>query len=125
MIKNKSSKINKKSLINKIETSNLKTNIPNFRVGDFVKLGIEIKEGQKTRIQAYDGLIISKRGESLNKTIVVRRVISGIGIERCFLVFSPKIKFFEIKRSSKVRRAKLYYLRALTGKSARLKKRFD
>ena len=86
---------------------------------------IEIKEGQKTRIQAYEGVVISQKNVGLNKTITVRKIFQGIGIERCFLLHSPKVMTIEIKRSAKVRRAKLYYLRNLSGKATRLKQRFD
>jgi large subunit ribosomal protein L19 len=99
--------------------------IPNIRIGDTLKLGIEIKEGEKTRVQAYEGVVISKKGAGINLTVTVRRIMQGIGIERCFLIHSPKVKSIEIKRSSKVRRAKLYYLRNLSGKATRLKQRFN
>ena len=125
MIINENKKINNTALLNKVESEYLKEGIPNVRVGDTVKLGVEIKEGQKTRVQAYEGVVISQKNSGLNKTITVRRVMQGIGIERCFLLNSPKIQSIEIKRSSKVRRSKLYYLRGLSGKATRLKQRFN
>ena len=124
MITNEKNKINNTALLNKVESEYLKENLPNVRVGDTVRLGVEIREGKKTRIQAYEGVIISQKNSGINKTITVRRVMQGIGVERCFLLHSPKIKTIEIKRSSKVRRSKLYYLRELSGKATRLKQRF-
>jgi len=118
-------KINKHAILKKVESEYLKLDIPNVRIGDTVRLGVQIKEGQKTRTQAYEGVIISKKNTGLSKTITVRRVMQGIGIERCFLLNSPKISSIEIKRSSKVRRSKLYYLRQLSGKATRLKERFN
>ena len=118
-------KINKHAILKKVESKYLKLDIPNVRIGDTVRLGVQIKEGQKTRTQAYEGVIISKKNTGLAKTITVRRVMQGIGIERCFLLNSPKISSIEIKRSSKVRRSKLYYLRQLSGKATRLKERFN
>ena len=118
-------KIKKQNLIENVESKYLKLDLPNIRIGDNVKLGIEIKEGQKTRIQAYEGVVISQKNVGLNKTITVRKIFQGIGIERCFFLHSPKVKTIEIKRSAKVRRAKLYYLRNLSGKATRLKQRFD
>jgi large subunit ribosomal protein L19 len=124
MITNEITKINNTALLNKVESEYIKEDLPNVRVGDTVQLGVEIREGTKTRTQAYEGVIISQKNSGINKTITVRRVIQGIGVERCFLLHSPKIKTIEIKRSSKVRRSKLYYLRELSGKATRLKQRF-
>ena len=124
MVTNEKNKINNTTLLNKVESEYLKENVPNVRVGDTVRLGVEIREGKKTRIQAYEGVVISQKNSGINKTITVRRVMQGIGVERCFLLHSPKIKTIEIKRSSKVRRSKLYYLRGLSGKATRLKQRF-
>ena len=125
MIPTNSTKIKNSELLNNVESTYLKVDLPNIRIGDTLKLGIEIKEGEKTRIQAYEGVVISKKGTGINATVTVRRVMQGIGIERCFLIHSPKVKSIEIKRSSKVRRAKLYYLRNLSGKATRLKQRFN
>ena len=124
MITNEKNKINTTALLNKVESEYLKEDLPNVRVGDTVRLGVEIREGKKTRIQAFEGVVISQKNSGINKTITVRRVMQGIGVERCFLLHSPKIKTIEIKRSSKVRRSKLYYLRELSGKATRLKQRF-
>ena len=125
MIPTNSTKIKNLDLLNNVESTYLKVDLPNIRIGDTLKLGIEIKEGEKTRIQAYEGVVISKKGTGINATVTVRRVMQGIGIERCFLIHSPKVQSIEIKRSSKVRRAKLYYLRNLSGKATRLKQRFN
>ena len=125
MISTNSTKIKNSQLLNNVESTYLKVDLPNIRIGDTLKLGIEIKEGEKTRIQAYEGVVISKKGAGINATVTVRRVMQGIGIERCFLIHSPKVQSIEIKRSSKVRRAKLYYLRNLSGKATRLKQRFN
>ena len=125
MISTNSTKIKNSEVLNNIESTYLKVDLPNIRIGDTLKLGIEIKEGEKTRIQAYEGVVISKKGAGINATVTVRRVMQGIGIERCFLIHSPKVQSIEIKRSSKIRRAKLYYLRNLSGKATRLKQRFN
>ena len=124
MVTNEKNKINNTTLLNKVESEYLKDDLPNVRVGDTVRLGVEIREGKKTRTQAYEGVVISMKNSGISKTITVRRVMQGIGVERCFLLHSPKIKDIEIKRSSKVRRSKLYYLRELSGKATRLKQRF-
>lgn len=124
MLTNEKNKINNTALLNKVESEYLKENVPNIRVGDTVRLGVEIREGKKTRVQAFEGVVISQKNSGINKTITVRRVMQGIGVERCFLLHSPKIETIEIKRSSKVRRSKLYYLRGLSGKATRLKQRF-
>jgi len=125
MTSTKPTKIKNTELLNTVESKYLKVDIPNIRIGDTLKLGIEIKEGEKTRVQAYEGVVISKKGAGINLTVTVRRIMQGIVIERCFLIQSPKVKSIEIKRSSKVRRAKLYYLRNLSGKATRLKQRFN
>nr|NP_043156.1 ribosomal protein L19 [Cyanophora paradoxa]P48127.1 RecName: Full=Large ribosomal subunit protein bL19c; AltName: Full=50S ribosomal protein L19, cyanelle [Cyanophora paradoxa]AAA81187.1 ribosomal protein L19 [Cyanophora paradoxa] len=117
-------------LISQIESQYLKDNLPEICVGDTVKVGVLIQEednknsGEKERIQFYEGVVISlSKLKNINGTIRVRRILQGIGIERTFLVHSPLIKSINIIRRSKVRRAKLYYLRTLTGKATRLKQR--
>ena len=116
-------KLNKSALLQKVEMASSKSGVPCISIGDIVKLGVEIKEGEKKRVQAYEGVVIAQKNAGINKTITVRRIMQGIGIERTFLLHSPKIKTIEIKRSSKVRRSKLYYLRGLTGKATRLKQK--
>ena len=117
-------KINPGAIMKSVESDFIKADLPRFEVGDTVKLSIEIKEGAKERLQYYEGVIISIKNSGLSKTITVRRVLQNIGVERVFLITSPKIKAIELKRSSKVRRAKLYYLRNLSGKATRLKQKF-
>ena len=108
-----------------LENKFLNPNLPNIRVGDTVKLGVSITEGNKERVQFYEGTIIAKKNASINTTIIVRKVLQGIGIERIFLIHSPKVASIEIVRHAKVRRSKLYYLRNLSGKASRLKQRFE
>ena len=117
--------INRTSLIKSVEEPHIKTALPALFVGDNVKLGVLIKEGNKERTQFYEGIIIAQKNTSINKTITVRRVLQGIGIERIFLIHSPKLVSLTVTKSSRVRRSKLYYLRNLSGKASRLKQRFD
>jgi large subunit ribosomal protein L19 len=98
--------------------------IPTLRIGDNVKVGVKIIEGERERVQFYEGTIIAKKNSSINTTITVRKTLQGIGIERIFLIYSPKIDSITVLRSSKVRRSKLYYLRNLKGKASRLKQTF-
>ena len=108
-----------------LEEKFLNRDIPTIRVGDTIKLGVSITEGNKERIQFTEGVIIAKKGSGLNATITLRRVMQGIGVERIYLIHSPKLKSLEILRSSKIRRAKLYYLRSRFGKATRLQQKFD
>lgn len=117
--------INRDKLINIVEAEYLKKELPILLVGDNIKLGFLIKEGNKERTQYYEGIIISKKNTQINKTITVRKVFRGIGIERTFLIHSPKLVSFEITKSARVRRSKLYYLRNLYGKAIRLKQKFN
>jgi len=107
-------------LIRELENTYLNPNIPEIRVGDTVKLGVSITEGNKERVQFAEGVVISKNNAGLNTTITLRRVMQGIGVERVYLIHSPKLKSIEVLRRSIVRRAKLYYLRSRTGKATRL-----
>ena len=117
-------KLNTQKTIKDIENQFLKTNLPTLRIGDNVKIGVKIIEGNKERIQFYEGTIIAKKNSSVNTTITVRKILQGIGVERVFLIHSPKVDSINVLRSSKVRRAKLYYLRNLRGKASRLKQTF-
>ena len=117
--------MNKPNIIKDFEGGYLNSNIPIIRVGDTVKLGVSITEGNKERVQFTEGVIISKKNSGLNSTITLRRVLQGVGVERVYLLNSPKLKSFEILRSSKIRRAKLYYLRSRFGKATRLQQKFD
>ena len=117
-------KLNTQKIINTVESSFLKKDLPVLRIGDNVKIGVKIIEGNKERVQFYEGTILAKKNSSINTTITVRKTLQGIGIERVFLIHSPKIDSITVLRSSKVRRAKLYYLRNLRGKASRLKQKF-
>lgn len=117
-------KLNPEKTILKIEAPFLKSDLPKLSIGDNVKIGVKIIEGNKERVQFYEGTIIAKKNSSLNTTITVRKIFQGIGVERVFLLHSPKIDSINVLRSSKVRRAKLYYLRNLKGKAGRLKQIF-
>ena len=117
-------KFNIQQTMSTIENPFLKKEIPRLQMGDNVRLGVKIIEGNKERIQFYEGLIIAKKNSSINTTITVRKTLQGIGIERIFLIHSPKINSITVLRSSKVRRSKLYYLRKLRGKASRLKQTF-
>ena len=113
-------KLNNQKIISNVEHKFLKKIIPDIKIGDNVKIGVKIFEGNKERIQYYEGTVIAKKNFSINLTITVRKTFQGVGVERIFLVNSPKIASIKILRSSKVRRAKLYYLRNRKGKAARL-----
>jgi large subunit ribosomal protein L19 len=117
-------KLNPQKTINNIENNFLKKNLPILKIGDNVKIGVKIIEGNRERVQFYEGTIIAKKNSLINTTITVRKILQGIGVERIFLIHSPKIDSIEVLRSSKVRRAKLYYLRNLKGKASRLKQTF-
>ena len=117
-------KLNEQQIITNLENKYLKNNLPTLKIGDNVKVGVKIIEGNKERIQFYEGTILAKKNSSINTMIMVRKVLQGIGIERIFLLHSPKIDSIKVLRSSKVRRSKLYYLRNLKGKAGRLKQTF-
>ena len=110
-------------ILQSVEDSYKKTGIPNLQVGDTVDVHQRILEGQKERVQIFNGVIIARKGSGLRETITVRRIVQGEGVERVFILHSPKILKIEVKRTGKVRRAKLYYLRKRVGKATRLKER--
>jgi len=112
-------------IIERIEKKYLKDNVPNLRVGDTVIVGVRIREGEKERVQDYQGVIIAMANHGLHKSITVRAVLQGVGVERVFPVHAPQVASLTIVRRAKVRRAKLYYLRDRQGKSARLKQKFE
>jgi large subunit ribosomal protein L19 len=112
-------------IIRSIEAEYRKTNLPEIYVGDTVRVGVLIQEGNKERTQPYEGTVIAKRNSGTGETITVRRVFQGVGVERVFLVHSPKVESIKVMRRGKVRRAKLYYLRDRIGKATRVKQRFD
>lgn len=112
-------------IIRSIEAEQLKKELPIIHVGDTVRVGVIIQEGGKERTQPYEGVVIAKRNTSINSTITVRRVFQGVGVERVFLIHSPRIESVKIIRRGKVRRAKLFYLRDRVGKATRVRQRFD
>jgi large subunit ribosomal protein L19 len=115
---------NRQKYIDDLENQYLKQDLPSIEIGDGIKIGIKIIEGNKERVQYYEGTVIAKKNTSINTTITVRKMLDGIGIERVFLIHSPKVASIQILRSSRIRRSKLYYLRNLRGKASRLKQRF-
>ncbi|MBK1987992.1 50S ribosomal protein L19 [Sphaerospermopsis aphanizomenoides BCCUSP55] len=117
--------MNAQEIIRSIEAEHIKSDLPAIYVGDTVRVGVKIKEGDKFRVQPYEGVVIGKRNGGINETITVRRVFQGVGVERVFLLHSPRIDSIKVLRRGKVRRAKLYYLRGLSGKATRIKQRFD
>ncbi len=108
------------TIIEQIEKENLKGSVPEFNVGDTVKVSFKVIEGAKERIQAFEGIVIAKRNSGIRETFTVRRISYGIGVERTFPLHSPKVADIKVVRRGKVRRAKLYYLRDLTGKAAKV-----
>jgi large subunit ribosomal protein L19 len=121
----KEGKLSAHDLIRAFESEQLKSDLPEIYVGDTVKVGVRISEGNKERIQPYEGVVIAKRHGGLNETITVRRIFQGIGVERVFMLHSPQVASVKVERRGKVRRAKLFYLRDRVGKATRVKQRFD
>ena len=113
------------NLIEEFENEQLKKELPEIYVGDTVKVGVKITEGNKERVQPYEGVVIAKRHGGINQTITVRRIFQGIGVERVFMLHSPQVASLKVERRGKVRRAKLFYLRDRVGKATRVKQRFD
>ena len=118
-------KLNYQKIINDVQANFLKETYSKVEIGDNIKVGLKIIEGNKERVQFFEGVVLSKKNNSINTTLTVRKVLDGIGVERVFLIHSPKIDSIKIVRSAKVRRSKLYYLRKLKGKASRLKQRFN
>lgn len=110
-------------IIKSIEHEQLKNKIPDLRVGDTVRVHVKIKEGNRERIQVFEGIIIKKQGGGVNATFTVRRISYGVGVEKTFLVHSPNVEKVEVTRVGKARRAKLYYLRDRVGKAAKTKEK--
>ncbi|SFP06830.1 50S ribosomal protein L19 [Salibacterium halotolerans] len=108
-------------LLREITKDQLKTDVPDFRPGDTVRVHAKVVEGSRERIQVFQGVVIKRRGGGISETFTVRKVSYGIGVERTFPVHSPRIDKIEVKRRGKVRQARLYYLRNLRGKAARIK----
>ena len=111
------------NIIEALEKEQLRSDIPEFRPGDTVRVHAKIVEGTRERIQVFEGVVIGRQGSGVREMFRVRRISYGIGVERTFLVHSPRIEKIEVVRRGVVRRAKLYYLRGLTGKAARIKAR--
>jgi large subunit ribosomal protein L19 len=111
------------NIVNAIEKENMRTDVPDIKVGDTVRVFVKVIEGTRERLQGFEGYVIARKGGGIRETITVRRVSFGIGIERTFPLHSPKIANIEKVRSNKVRRSKLYYLRDRVGKSAKLKEK--
>ena len=111
------------NIIQALEAEQMTRAIPDFAPGDTVVVQIKVKEGERERLQAYEGVVIAKRNRGLNSAFTVRKISHGEGVERVFQTYSPIIANIEVKRRGDVRRAKLYYLRGLTGKAARIKEK--
>lgn len=109
------------NIIDQIEKENMKETLPEFNIGDTVKVGVKIKEGEKTRIQNYEGVVIARKNGGIRETFTVRKISNGVGVERTFPMHSPLVESVEVVRKGKPRRAKLYYVRELTGKAAKIK----
>jgi large subunit ribosomal protein L19 len=120
-----STRLSAADLIRAFEADQLKGDLPEIYVGDTVKVGVRIREGNKERVQPYEGVVIAKRHGGLNATITVRRIFQGVGVERVFMLHSPQVASVKVERRGKVRRAKLFYLRDRVGKATRVKQRFD
>ena len=120
--------LNEKSpsqIISSFESQQMKTDIPDFRPGDTLVVSVKVKEGERTRLQAFEGVVMGVKNAGLNSSFIVRKISSGIGVERTFQTHSPMIDSIKVKRKGDVRQAKLFYLRERSGKSARIKERLD
>ncbi len=111
--------------LKKISESSMKSNLPQFNVGDTVKVHVNIKEGERERVQIFEGVVIAKKGSGITSAFTVRRVSYGIGVERVFPIHSPSVKDVVVIRKGKVRRSKLYYLRNRVGKAAKVKEQIN
>ncbi|MCK0470731.1 50S ribosomal protein L19 [Halalkalibacter sp. APA_J-10(15)] len=109
------------NIIREITNEQIRNDIPTFRAGDTLTVHVKVVEGTRERIQLFEGVVIKRRGTGISETFTVRKISYGVGVERTFPLHSPKIDKIEVKRRGKVRRAKLYYLRSLRGKAARIK----
>lgn len=110
-------------LIESITSKQVRNDLPQFRVGDTVSVDVRIVEGEKSRIQKYEGVVIARRGSGVSESFTVRKISNGVGVERVFPLNSPNVASLTVTRKGKVRRAKLYYLRERSGKAARIKER--
>ena len=125
MVSENTQTLSASNLIKEFENEQLKKELPEIYVGDTVKVGVRITEGNKERVQPYEGVVIAKRHGGIHQTITVRRIFQGIGVERVFMLHSPQVASLKVERRGKVRRAKLFYLRDRVGKATRVKQRFD
>lgn len=116
---------NKIKIIQQLENEQLKQDMPEFSPGDTVVVQVKVKEGNRERLQAFEGVVIAKKNRGLNSSFTVRKISHGVGVERCFQTHSPLIDSVQVKRRGDVRRAKLYYLRGRTGKAARIKEKLN
>ena len=112
-------------LVQTIQSGTIKTELPDIRVGDLVRIGVSIQEGNKQRIQPFEGTVIAKHQSGANSTVTVRKSLQGIGVERVFPLYAPCVATVQVLRRAQVSRAKLYYLRNRTGKATRLKEKFE
>jgi large subunit ribosomal protein L19 len=113
------------SIISQIEAEQMNKEIPEFGPGDTVVVQVKVKEGTRERLQAFEGVVLGKRNRALNSAFTVRKISHGIGVERTFQTYSPLVESIEVKRRGDVRQAKLYYLRELSGRAARIKEKLD
>ena len=111
------------NIIDQINQENVKKEVPSFNVGDTVKVSVKVVEGTRERIQIFEGIVISRKNSSVRETFTVRRISFGVGVEKTFPVHSPRIDKIEVVKKGKVRRAKLYYLKDLSGKAAKIKEK--
>ncbi|HBQ64084.1 MAG TPA: 50S ribosomal protein L19 [Clostridiales bacterium] len=111
-------------IIRVIEQEQMKKNLQDFQIGDFIRVHVKVKEGSRERIQVFEGTVIARRGGGIRETFTVRRISYGVGVERVFPLHSPRIDHVELVRKGRVRRAKLYYLRDRVGKAARIREKF-
>lgn len=115
--------MSKNKIIAAIEAAQMTKEVPSFGAGDTVVVQVKVKEGERVRLQAYEGVVIAKRNRGLNSAFTVRKMSSGVGVERTFQTYSPLVDSIAVKRRGDVRQAKLYHLRGLTGKAARIKEK--
>ncbi|WP_339339485.1 50S ribosomal protein L19 [uncultured Oceanicoccus sp.] len=115
--------MSKNKIIAELEAEQMTKAVPEFGPGDTVVVQVKVKEGNRERLQAFEGVVISKRNRALNSAFTVRKISHGVGVERTFQTFSPLVDSIEVKRSGSVRQAKLYYLRELSGRAARIKEK--
>jgi len=117
--------MSKNKIIEQVENSQLKSDVPDFGAGDSVVVQVRVREGNRERLQAYEGVVIAKRNRGLNSSFTVRKISHGVGVERTFQTHSPQIESISVKRRGDVRKAKLYYLRERSGRAARIKEKLN